>query len=317
METLPSLENYIAILIKMIGIIIGLFMFFLVVGGGIGLYYYETNSTSTTSPEPSDAPATPPPASTPAATASQDAAPVSGTTTPVAASAPPVAPTLVAAAANFMVGEDDIWDFFPGRDSGGNDSQQLAGQTVPQIKAWAANHPEIVAFNTNGWMKTSVAKVPSIQPVFTDRSQGLYIRKSAGIARPPVAVKSIRFSLKPGFPSDIIAFNEVQVMSGGSNVASQATITLNQPWNETEFPRAAAVDGNFSTAYASKASSDAFYTLTWATPVPVDNVIITNRDVDPQHLLAVTMTVVTDIPGATRDFSLTSAKTQSIIVGTK
>ncbi len=73
---------------------------------------------------------------------------------------------------------DSTWTFLQGQDywDGVSNDQQLQGQSVDQIKAWCANNPQIVAFNTNGYVKTKVGtSMP--EPTFTRADQGLYVKK--------------------------------------------------------------------------------------------------------------------------------------------
>lgn len=90
---------------------------------------------------------------------------------PVTTPAPSPAPVAVPA-------PDATWNFIQGQDSwdGQSHDQQLDGYTVQQLKDYCKNHPEIVAFNTNGFIKTT-ASTPKAEPTFTGASQGLYVRR--------------------------------------------------------------------------------------------------------------------------------------------
>ncbi|KAJ3557903.1 hypothetical protein NM688_g1217 [Phlebia brevispora] len=70
------------------------------------------------------------------------------------------------------------WTFLPGIDSPGNDKGHLTGKQVRELIDAANNDSDIVAFNTDGWMKASLADSPSENTSSSFPLYGLYVRIS-------------------------------------------------------------------------------------------------------------------------------------------
>ncbi|KAJ3559521.1 hypothetical protein NM688_g294 [Phlebia brevispora] len=71
------------------------------------------------------------------------------------------------------------WAYLPGIDSPGNDKTQLTGKQVRELIDAANNDSDIVAFNTDGWMKTSLADSPSEHTSSSFPLYGLYVKISS------------------------------------------------------------------------------------------------------------------------------------------
>ncbi|KAJ3559522.1 hypothetical protein NM688_g295 [Phlebia brevispora] len=71
------------------------------------------------------------------------------------------------------------WAFLPGIDSPGNDKTQLTGKQVRELIDAANNDSDIIAFNTDGWMKTSLADTPSEHTSSSFPLYGLYVKISS------------------------------------------------------------------------------------------------------------------------------------------
>ncbi|KAJ3547348.1 hypothetical protein NM688_g5410 [Phlebia brevispora] len=70
------------------------------------------------------------------------------------------------------------WAFLPGITSLGNDKGQLTGKQVRELIDAANNDPDIVAFDTDGWMKSSLADSPSENTSSPFLLYGLYVKVS-------------------------------------------------------------------------------------------------------------------------------------------
>ncbi len=97
-----------------------------------------------------------------AASAAVAAAPAGATTITVTPPAPS-APT---------------YTFYQGKDSGGGDIQQVANlaDNVAGLKAWCDARSDCKGFNTNGWMKSTIAPSSQWGTWTSDATKGLYVR---------------------------------------------------------------------------------------------------------------------------------------------
>ncbi|KAK6347463.1 hypothetical protein TWF718_005305 [Orbilia javanica] len=67
--------------------------------------------------------------------------------------------------------------YLPGLDSPQNDLKRLTGKQLWELVSAARLNPQVVAFNTNGWLKTDVAEMPSDLGDSTGELGGLYVKR--------------------------------------------------------------------------------------------------------------------------------------------
>jgi GR25 family glycosyltransferase involved in LPS biosynthesis len=80
-----------------------------------------------------------------------------------------------------------IWDFYEGLDSGGNDIKRIENKNIEDMKTYALNELNCVAFNSIGYLKSYV-KFPLIKSPYVYSPGGLYVKK---LHKPPTRVKMI------------------------------------------------------------------------------------------------------------------------------
>lgn len=79
---------------------------------------------------------------------------------------------------------DDTYVFFPNKDSPGNDIQNYSHLGMKDIKTIADEDPNCVAFNTNGWLKSSLVDEKDFEDYLPEhRGVGLYVKKDYWINR--------------------------------------------------------------------------------------------------------------------------------------
>lgn len=99
---------------------------------------------------------------------------------PPAPTGPPPIPSAYTSVGCKDAGTYDSYIFCPGKDSGGNDIQNSGlGNNVPGLISWCDNNAQCKAFNTNAWMKHTIAAPNAWGTWTTDPTKGMYVKRSA------------------------------------------------------------------------------------------------------------------------------------------
>lgn len=74
----------------------------------------------------------------------------------------------------------DDWEFFQYKDSPGNDITWVKANTFEELKEYAENEPNCVAFNTYAWLKYDIINPNDfiIIPGINSKAHGIYVKKS-------------------------------------------------------------------------------------------------------------------------------------------
>ena len=83
--------------------------------------------------------------------------------------------------------DNKIWDFYEGLDSGGNDIKRIENKNIEDMKTYALNELNCVAFNSIGYLKSYI-KFPLIKSPYVYSPGGLYVKK---LYKPPTRIKMI------------------------------------------------------------------------------------------------------------------------------
>lgn len=82
----------------------------------------------------------------------------------------------------------NIWDFYEGVDSAGGDIRSVPNIDIDKLKAIADNDPNCVAFNTLGYLKSTISKPFNPTRYINSSGQGIYVKRIDTVSKSNITV---------------------------------------------------------------------------------------------------------------------------------